>query len=148
MRILAPNAQYDVVFVAAAITLRCGWFATGATPVPTVAAAHLRAVLDDRPISKSAAAAVNGWLTKLQKLEQACLDNYADTMTAQIEAASRLVQSGCVVPLTEMPTTPAEFVRSNITRWSKRELKQRTRNTPTYALRERRVVGGVYDWDM
>ena len=114
VRILALNAQYDVAFVAAAIALRCGWFATGGTPVPTVAAAKLRAVLDDRPIPKSAAAAVNGWLTKLQKLEQACLDNYADTMRAQIEAASRLVQSGRVIPFTEMPTTPADFHRVGV----------------------------------
>ena len=85
--ILAWCAHYELQYPAAALALRCGLFVDAQGELqPRAAAMAFGAALTGEPkLSGSTADKVQAWLSKLQRLEQACLDEYVERMQAQAQ---------------------------------------------------------------
>ena len=98
--ILAWHARYELHLVAAALALRCGCFTDATGSLQSRAAAQVfAAALSDTPaLSEQVPRDVRNWLTKLQRLEQACIDTYADEMQGEADAATRFIETGLVQP--------------------------------------------------
>ena len=85
--ILAWRAHCELQYPAAALALRCGLFVDAQGELqPRAAAMAFGAALTGEPkLSGGAADCVQAWLSKLQRLEQACLDEYVERMQAQAQ---------------------------------------------------------------